>query len=339
MTAKGALITSELLRTLSEAERTRRGWPVHSFMAQRVSCSAIDWRITVEQLMEEYPPEAWPGYYDRSVCSTCHGSGNPCELCGGTGRVCPKCRNLGYVYNPGKRGAAPCGDCDLLKKRAVRRIERFWAKWGLTDEETGWTFQAGAWHDERWDGQSWIVEFRKLAAWLQAWAREPGLDGYHWVAMIDEGGAGNNGIGKSYLGTAVVCEALASDGMAHKWQVAELLYWLRERMAPVESVSYAQWFNALRTYPGILFLDEFGSEKLTDWAFETLVALLTYRAERTWSPTILAGNVKYHELQAVMPWLASRLQEGKILRPDMSNYPDWRVLLKDGERLNVPEEL
>lgn len=333
----GTPVTLEFITKLSERQRVIKDWPIQSFMAQWMSNSAMGFNATVERIMERWPPEKYPGYYERSICSTCHGNGGHCFLCGGTGCVCSRCRNYGRVYDSSGR-AEDCTSCDLLKRRAMDRIEEFWSRWGLTEEEKGWRFEAGSWHDPRWDGQPWIVGFRRLAAWLEVWAGGPTDHTYRWIVMVDERGQGNYGQGKSYLGTATVIAALENGQYAHKWLMADLLDVLRDQYSPAGDMTFAQWFKALCGFPGILFLDEFGKEKLTHWVEERLTLLLTYRAERAWLPTMIAGNVSYGELKATLPWLASRMNEGRVLRPDMAGFPDWRTLLRP-QVLTVPEEL
>jgi hypothetical protein len=212
----------------------------------------------------------------------------------------------------------------------------------LTEEEKDWTFANGLWHDSKWDNQPWIGKFRDLAAWLEAWALEPSLDGYRWIVMVDIDGTGNFGIGKSYLCTALVNAALASGKPAHKWQTTGLLDSIRQRISPDRDanmgVSYAQWFAGLQEFEGIMFLDEFGWEKDTEWVVERLVNLLTYRAERAgWLPTVIVGNVKWNELASVHPWLADRLAMPEVYRPDLSGIPSWRQLL-DGQQARQVKE-
>jgi hypothetical protein len=74
---------------------------------------------------------------------------------------------------------------------------------------------------------------------------------------------------------------------------------------------------------------------------ETLVMLLTYRAERAWLPTVIAGNISVGEVSSTLPWLASRLNERSVFRPAiLSQAPDWRVILKEKARKElVPDEL
>jgi hypothetical protein len=335
------LITIDLLRGLSEPDRIQRGWPVHSFMREKLSVPRLNYFMTIERLITQFPPEMFPGFYDRAICASCHGQDVPCGLCGGDRNVCPRCRNMGYVYRGNGAGMMPCDSCDKLKREAVARMERFWKNWGLTETEKSWTFDKGAWLDLSPIGAPWLAGYKELVNWLCEWSISPGLNDYHWIVMLDESGDGNYGAGKSYLGTCVVNEALANGQPAHKWQTADLLGWLRDRLSPDDGISYAEWFRSLKEFPGILFLDEFGWEKISDWVMETLVMLLTYRAERTWLPTVIAGNISVGEVSSTLPWLASRLNERSVFRPAvLSQAPDWRIILKEkAKKEGVPDEL
>ena len=318
-------LTLDLVRGLPAGQ----GWPLPSAVGPWVQHEAIGWDMSLVQFVTQFPAETHGGFYDKAICPTCHGSGSSCDLCGGSGRVCARCRNYGHVYPAEWGRAVPCGQCDTLRRAAAQRAEMHWAQHGLTEAEKRWTFEGGIWLSSRWDAHLWIDDFRTLANWMERWAAEPTLDGRSWIVMIDEAGLGNNGMGKSYLGTAVVNRRLAQGQPAYKWQTGELFDCLREQLAPRSSgLSYAEWFRALCKFPGVLFLDEFGGENLTEWVRERFVILLTYRAERTWLPTILAGNVSRSEICATLPFLASRLEEGRVFRPEMSRFPVWRPLLK-----------
>jgi hypothetical protein len=237
---------------------------------------------------------------------------------------------MGHVVGKGGK-LVGCTSCDMIRRQAADMAAKTWRSWGLTDEEREWTFANGFWHDERWNDQPWIEDFRALASWMEAWAFEPLVGDFRWIAMLSYDGNDNFGIGKSYLGTCVVNAALSAGKPAHKWQTADLLDAMKSRIAPQAGMSYTEWFTALKEFQGILFLDDLGWEKASEWAIERLVLLLTYRAERSgWLPTVLAGNTTIEELRSVKPWLADRLSWPQVMRPaSLSRFPSWRQLMAD----------
>lgn len=342
-------MTEPFVQQLLNVTRLREGWPTRDFLTEHLSCSHLGHVVTVEGLMERYPPERFPGFYDRSVCPVCHGSGE-CERCGGTGFVCPSCRNLRFVKIPkgaqrwfrnGRSyGVRPCEQCDELQREVATTWAATWSGGGLTDEEQAYTFDNGLWNDESWSEVRGVRELKKTAAWLRYWAGASDKSDKKWIVMLNNG-SGNVGAGKSYLCTSIVHEALARGVPAFKWSCDVLMNWLRERQSPRSDVSYAGWLNSLMNFPGILILDEFGLARSTPFVEETFGSVLTHRGGRRWLPTVIAGNAYIGDVRMNQPWLGSRLSDHRVLVLDLSPLPDWRPLIAARKReiRPVPDKL
>jgi hypothetical protein len=332
----GIVITAAFIDRLDEGERMRNGWPTKDFLGRHISRHHIGYKITVDQLMTKYSPEEWPGYYDLSVCPVCHGQvPGPCGRCGGTGIVCPACRNLkfihplsGWWHHDGRQySIKPCEQCDRLRNEVAAGWAAAWAGGGLTDEEMSHTFENGIWCDPRWDSVRGIDDLRKIAAFLKRWAIDPEMTGRRWVIMLDDG-SGNIGVGKSYLCTSIIHEALKWNHPAFKWTCDMLFAVLRERQSPRSDISYAGWLNSLKNFPGIMILDEFSLERITPLAAEALRGILTHRGGRRWLPTVIAGDALLGDVRREMPWLSSRFTDrSHTIVLDLSTLPDWRLLM------------
>lgn len=125
-----------------------------------------------------------------------------------------------------------------------------------------------------------------------------------WCALM----AGDIGCGKSHL-AAAACHASVHPKPANFWATADWLAWLRQQMfdehgprrAEVEVIGFYQ------STPSLLVLDDVGTEKLTDWAHQTLYAVLNARYEGK-LPTILTTNTP----EALDARTVSRFYEGAI---------------------------
>jgi hypothetical protein len=337
---EGTPITAELLTSLTEGERRRKGWPVHSVLEGFMKCDAIGWVGTVEQVMAMYPANEYPGYYLRDVCPNCHGSGmcGKDGLCGGAGSVCPRCRNMGYMFSPGLNKLIECNRCEILLRQRKEKMEAHWqGSCGLTDKETGYTFEAGLWNDQIYDGVAHIDKLREAAGFMRYWATHPGADDIYWIVMVGLSAKSNVGVGKTYLGCSIVNESRGSGLPAYRWQTSQLIDLLREK-AMSDQASYLERSLEIQKWPGVLILDEFEKARETPFATEVINTLLTYR-ERAWLPTVIIGNVTMAEVRATMPWLASRLYEKEVWLVDLEGLPDWRVAMHGWRNPKMPEEL
>lgn len=331
-------ITVSLVRGLTEVQRQRHGWPLGGVLYQYMSHASDSEPRTVESVMREFTSEGKPGFYDRSVCPNCHGRQKICVRCGGSGIVCPRCRNKGVLSTPS--GLIACVKCSDLQGQVAIRLQDAWTDWsgsgmayGLALKEQSWTFGNGVWNDPDWEVYPMSAQLGSLAEWMQRWAVTPGLDDYDGIVL-----AGGNGIGKSYLATAVVHEAVRNGDAAYKWRASNLLNWLRARHSPLSDVSYERWFLELQMYEGILVIDEYGRARETDYAREVLSELLTWRLERAGLPTILVTNMSLDVLRVAEMWLYSRIQLPNVRVPDLSGLPDLRPLLANKQR-PVPDVL
>lgn len=334
----GTPITTDLVMGLTEVRRRKSSWPLPGVLYEQMRHRADSEPRTVEAVMCEFPPEETPGFYDRSVCPICHGMREICVRCGGTGIVCPRCRNMRVLYSSG--GLVACEKCTDLQNQVAIRLQNAWTDWagsgmahGIAPREQSWTFENGIWGDPGWKDYPMIERLGNLAGWMQRWAVAPGLDGYDGVFLT-----GENGVGKSYLATAVVHEAVRNGGAAYKWRASNLLNWLRARHSPLSTLSYERWFLELQMYRGILVIDEYGRARETDFAREVLCDLLTFRLERAGLPTILVSNMNLDVLRVAEMWLYSRIQLPNIRVPQLDGLPDLRAMLAS-KRRPIPDVL
>ena len=332
---EGTPITLGLVMGMAEEQRQQHGWPLPGVLYVQIGRSEP---CTVEDVIREFPPEEWPGFYDRSVCPVCHGARETCVRCDGTGTVCPRCRNMRVLHS--SEGLIACEECTNLQNRVAIRLQNAWTDWsgsgmahGIAPKEQSWTFEDGIWRDPDWDNYPMVERLGNLAGWMQRWAVAPGLDDYDGIFLT-----GENGVGKSYLATAVVHEAVRHGGAAYKWRASNLLNWLRARHSPLSKLSYERWFMELQAYRGILVIDEYGRARETDFAREVLADLLSFRLERAGLPTILVTNMTLDVLRAAEMWLYSRIQLSNIRVPELAGLPDLRSMLAN-KRRPIPDVL
>lgn len=336
---EGTPITTELIMGLTGAQRRQNGWPLPGVLYEQMRHEVDSGQRTIEDVMRDFPPEEAPGFYDPSICPICHGKQEICVRCGGTGIVCPRCRGMKVLYASGG-GLVACGQCTDLQNQVAVRLQNAWTDWsgsgmahGIAAREQDWTFEDGIWCDPGWENYPMIERLGNLAGWMQRWAVAPGLDDYDGIFLT-----GENGIGKSYLATAVVHEAVRHGGAAYKWRASMLLNWLRARHSPLAELSYERWFLELQMYRGILVIDEYGRARETDFAREVLSDLLTFRLERAGLPTILVTNMNLDVIRAAEMWLYSRIQLPNIRVPELAGLPDLRSMLASKQR-PIPDVL
>lgn len=136
-----------------------------------------------------------------------------------------------------------------------------------------------------------------------------------WLILTGEAGTG-----KTHLAAAIVNRLLASpDWRPLYYVVPDLLDHLRN-LTRAEGPERDREWKAIRE-ASVLVLDDYGTEKGSEWADETLFKLLDYRyANRL--PLVVTTNLLWDEMPAR---IASRLQDRATSRVVTLRAGDYRV--------------
>lgn len=112
---------------------------------------------------------------------------------------------------------------------------------------------------------------------------------------LDAGGGlwlmGNTGTGKTTLGMLVAKEALAAGKTVGVYFTPRLLTRIRQTYQEAESNSAYDDFFRRVTSVDLLYIDDLGSERHTDWVVEQLYALINERYERQ-LPMLVTSNAE-----------------------------------------------
>jgi DNA replication protein DnaC len=112
------------------------------------------------------------------------------------------------------------------------------------------------------------------------------------------------GCGKTHVAYALLKLAHEKKFSSMFWNVTELLRELRLDIGRKENKTHIG--QKLLDFRGILFLDDIGAEKLTDWVLEEIY-ILTNRRYEEMIPTIFTSNLSLTEL-------ADRISERTVSR-------------------------
>lgn len=120
---------------------------------------------------------------------------------------------------------------------------------------------------------------------------------------------GGAGTGKTHTAYALYRSTYDKIGVyARFWNTAELLRDIRLDMDR-DAYSKHRTEDDLMEFKGVLFLDDIGAEKLSDWVLETFYLLINKRYENM-LPTIYTSNFSMKELaERIGDRFASRLME------------------------------
>jgi DNA replication protein DnaC len=130
--------------------------------------------------------------------------------------------------------------------------------------------------------------------------------GTQWCALL----VGSPGNGKTHLAIAAMHEFGLTRSMY--WKVPSFLAWIREKAYGDKegaNMSVETLIASYVTGDFLLVLDDFGVEKMTDWAAEQLYRIIDSRYEDD-LPTIVTTN---RELQTLDARIVSRLGAGVTL--------------------------
>jgi len=214
---------------------------------------------------------------------------------------CPLCHGQGYAVTPTlghepSTHCVPCHGCRAHQERnrrqrtmsAIRpRVERYTVtRPDLTFE----TFNVANVHP------TVRVAFHA--------AREFAASPQGWLVLH-----GNVGTGKTHLASAIA--NANPDAMALGLIVPVLLDLLR---SGYETGDYADLLDLCRTVE-LLILDDLGTERYTQWGYETLFKIINHRYNQA-MPTVFCFNGQIDDLD---PRIASRLYDGDLAR----DLPMW----------------
>jgi len=100
---------------------------------------------------------------------------------------------------------------------------------------------------------------------------------------------GDTGTGKTTLGMLIAKEALAAGKTVGVYFTPKLLTRIRQTYQEAESEdAYGQFFNRV-TSVDLLYIDDLGSERHTDWVVEQLYAVINERYENQ-RPMLVTSN-------------------------------------------------
>lgn len=220
-----------------------------------------------------------------------------CEICGGAGRV----RTPDGVYR----------DCVCaVRRRAERRARELRQVSGIHDEVfdrlTFGTFDAKSAVQPHCD----MVAIKRAC---EGYAESP--EG--WLVLI-----GPVGTGKSHLAYAIAGDVLRRGRGVYAANVGAMLSMIRAGYADEQGLTAEQRLDRLRGVE-LLVLDDWGTERATDWAAETLFAVLDTRY-LTQRPTVVTTNLPLHKLAEGGDRLASRLVDRRLSRVLVLNAGDYR---------------
>ncbi len=132
------------------------------------------------------------------------------------------------------------------------------------------------------------------------------------AALAGEGSVflcGTQGIGKTHLAAALVnsllLELATDKGYDVLWRRStDLLLELQETFGGGGTRPVLERFRRV----GLLVLDDFGAEKLSEWSVAAIYTILAERGDQL-RPTIVTSNLNLDQIDAFEPRIASRLAE------------------------------
>ena len=99
---------------------------------------------------------------------------------------------------------------------------------------------------------------------------------------------GYTGVGKTHIAVAIAKESISEGIAVTYWKLPDFFDRLRQTYSDRDSTTFSPLFDTVRNAE-LLILDDFGSQRLTDWSLEKLHQLISYRHERRMR-TVVAGH-------------------------------------------------
>lgn len=241
-------------------------------------------------------------------CPACHGlrrvlangRWTRCRACAGRHeppprvdpQACPICRGAGWLSDHGK--AVPC-EC-LLAKRRARELEQLAQAANLPNiaDKTFETFRPDACRPVSSAGRMREIldTCREYAATLNGW-------------LVLQGPCG---CGKTHLAYAVANACIGEGRSVYYQTVPRMLDHLRAGYQDGATVDFEARMRGMETVD-LLILDDFGTEKSSEWGADKLFQLVNERYINR-QPLVVTTNLDVQGGQGIDPRLRSRLLEG-----------------------------
>ena len=144
---------------------------------------------------------------------------------------------------------------------------------------------------------------------------------------------GPTGRGKTHLAVSIANAYIQRGVPVTFWSVPNLLDALRHSYSSSEETSFYSLFATVRDAE-VLILDDFGSQRMTDWALEKLYQIISHRYDLR-LPTVItsqyviwqgANNRQWEYLRDNPIWesIVSRLSDSQMITERLMSAPDYR---------------
>ena len=221
---------------------------------------------------------------------------------------CPICHGMSWLRPPNGGPAIEC-EC-LLRRRAEKRARELREASGVSDAVyERLTFEA---FDPRKTVAPKCDMYGIKAACVEFAAQPSGS------LLL----AGAYGTGKTHLAYAIAGELLRRSEPVYAASMPEMLTTIRNGFNDAQGYSAEQRIRALRTV-SVLVLDDWGTEKGSDWVSETMFSVLNARYNDR-LPTVVTTNLSPAELTRKDGRLASRLLDKALSRVLVLAAGDYR---------------
>ena len=154
---------------------------------------------------------------------------------------------------------------------------------------------------------------------------------------------GHTGVGKTHLVVAIAAVRAKKGETITFWSVPDLLENLRHTYSNPNETTFYPLFESVRNC-GLLILDDFGIQQMTDWALEKLHHLISHRHDRL-LPTVIAsqhilwegadiGDLR--QVRGKHQWesIRSRINDPEVVNGYLMAAPDYR---HRGMQINITE--
>lgn len=231
------------------------------------------------------------------------------------GPDCPRCRNMRLLQTDDGR-LVPCPNCanemQSLKPSNAHRLDRYSSDLGRAKEQTLFNFNTTIDEQHRELLQACKDAAMDFAEHLKGW-------------LVLYGSSGN---GKSHLAAAVRNHVVEVMGKPAIYITApDLLYMLRkmfnQQTRQEEGETFEDRLDAYRKAP-VLILDDFGAERINEWANEIFFSILDYRY-RLRLPTMITTNLDPHDVKNFDIRLVTRMTDAELCIVIENTEPNYRA--------------
>lgn len=209
-------------------------------------------------------------------------------------------------------------------EEAARRAERLRARSGMSEQELqAWrfeTFRPELCRSHNGDGRRVVEAMRRHLEVCRRYAADP----QGWLVL-----QGEPGCGKTHLAYAIAGACLRAGRPVFAHPLPDLLQMLREAFA-VEG-AFEQALDDLKGVD-LLVIDDFGAQRDTSWALDTIYQVVNHRYARR-LPLVITTNLDLANAgDGVDARLLSRLREGsevaggwvRLLSLPAADFRPWR---------------